>query len=168
MLHVGALGMRTWVVGASVAVAVSSEVAVMRFFPRFRAVATPRNLLFLSFVGGSLRWLVMAYAHGQTAIIAVSVLHGMTFGAFFMSAVSVLEQRVPESMRATGQALFFAVAFGLSGVVAGPTNGRLWDLHGGPAVFMLAACLDLGAAGVAMAMRREAESSPALSTSGVV
>ena len=59
-------------------------------------------------------WPVTSNPH---AIVALSLLHGFTFGAFYVARVGFVAQRVPPELRASGQALFVAVTFGVGGLV---------------------------------------------------
>ena len=142
-IHLEDLGVSARDVGAGLAVAVLAEVAVMRFFHRLRARWPIYGILAIAFLASALRWWLTAHLGAGPALVWVQLLHGLSFGAFFVAAIHHLERTVPEGLRATGRALFGAVAFGVGGVLGAVMAGRLYDLGGGRLAFDAAAALDL-------------------------
>jgi MFS transporter, PPP family, 3-phenylpropionic acid transporter len=145
-LHVGALGLTPAVVGLSSGLGVAAEVAVMLLYPRLARSLAPRHVLFLAFAASALRWCGMALVDSPGVIVALSVLHGLTFGAFYVASVAFMAQRVPAHLRSSGQALFVAVSFGLGGLVGFLSSGAAYDWLGGHRLFGVAALLEAGAA----------------------
>lgn len=142
-IHVTALGLPPWVIGVSASIGVIAEIGVMYAYPRFSEKVAPRHLLFVSFVASAVRWAGMAFVDSAAAIVALSVLHGLTFGAFYVAAVQYVSLRVPPSARATGQALMVSVTFGLGGLVGYATAGAGYQHLGGYRLFLFAAALEL-------------------------
>lgn len=132
----------SWV-GIGFAGAVIAEVAAMWGFRWLRSRASLILLLFLSFAAGSLRWLLTGFASSGAAIAALQLVHGLSFGVFFVASIAFLEQEVPPKLRATGRALFASVVFGLGGVFGNLGAGTLYDLGGGKLAFLTAAGIDL-------------------------
>jgi PPP family 3-phenylpropionic acid transporter len=152
-IHVTALGLPPYVVGTSAGLGVLAEIVAMALYPRFADRLAPRHLLFLSFVLTAARWAGMALVSNAWAIVALSALHGMTFGAFYIAAITYVARRVPGSMRATGQALFVSVTFGLGGLVGLLASGVGYDAFGGHWLFGVAAVVELAAAGLALGLK---------------
>lgn len=140
-IHVTALGLEPRVVGLSAGLGVAAEIAVMALYPRVSERIAPRHLLFIAFAFSALRWAGMAVASSGPVLLLLALLHGFTFGAFYVAALGYLGGRVPEGMRASGQALFVAITFGVGGIVGYTTAGALYDLLGGHRLFALAAGL---------------------------
>lgn len=149
-IHVMALGLTPAVVGVSAALGVLAEVAFMFLSPRFSERIAPRHLLALAFVVSALRWAGMAQASSAPALVALSLLHGFTFGAFYVASVAFLARRIPPHLRASGQALFAAVTFGLGGLVGYAAAGAGYDGLGGHRLFAVAAVLELVAAALVL------------------
>ncbi|MGQ0508095.1 MAG: MFS transporter [Myxococcaceae bacterium] len=149
-IHLNALNLAPSVVGLSAALGVVAEIAVMYLYPAFSEKIAPRHLLALAFAASAVRWWGMSQAHSANAIIALSALHGLTFGAFYIAAVAFLARRVPSHLRASGQALFGAVTFGVGGLAGYPLAGKGYDLLGGHRLFMVAAVVELVAAGLVL------------------
>ncbi len=161
--HVLALGLSPAVVSLSFSVGVLAEIGVMLAWPRLSGRWGARALLVTSFLLSAVRWAVMASTSSAAGLVAVAVLHGFTFGAFYVGAVGWMTQAAPPSLRATGQALFAATTFGIGGVLGFRAAGALYDALGGHQLFALAAGLELvPAALVALALRapREAATAP--------
>ena len=150
-IHVLALGLPPSVVGLSAGFGVAAEVAVMLLYPRFAERIAPRHLLCLSFALSALRWGGMALVSAPVPLVALNLLHGMTFGAFYVSSVAFMARRVPEHLRASGQGLFAAVTFGVGGLIGFSASGAGYSLlGGGQGLFAVAAVLELVAAGLVL------------------
>src|SRR5699024_11161455 len=62
----------------------------------------------------STRWLLYSVATGATYIIFLQVLHGLTFGVFYVAAFSYISRLIPNRLQSTGHLIFFATFFGVS------------------------------------------------------
>lgn len=141
--HVAALGLPPSVVGLSSSLGVASELVVMITWPRWATRVSPRRLLTVVFVASAVRWAVMATTTNPVVLVTVAALHGLTFGAFYLASVTWVMERTPDSLRATGQALFVAVTFGLGGIVGYRGAGALYDALRGHGLFAVAAAIAL-------------------------
>jgi PPP family 3-phenylpropionic acid transporter len=142
-LHLTALGHPPWVVSLASSVAVTSELLVMVSYGRWSPRLSVPSTLALAFAGSALRWWGVALTDTASLLIAISALHGLTFGVFYVSAVAFMSDRVPPSLRATGQALFVAATFGVGGLLGFIGSGRLYQALGGHWLFALAGVLEL-------------------------
>jgi PPP family 3-phenylpropionic acid transporter len=147
-LHAQALGHAPWVIGVSLGLGVAAEIAVMAMYPRFAPRFSPRVILLAAFLASVGRWAAMALADGAPAIILITLLHGLTFGAFFAAAVDYLARVVPDEQRATGQAVFVSVTFGVGGLVGYVLAGKGFDAFGGHTLFAVAAGVEVAAVAV--------------------
>lgn len=156
-LHIGALGLPPSVVGFSAGLGVVAEIAAMFAYPNLSKRFAPRHLLAASFFATVLRWAGMAVAQSAVAIILLQALHGLSFGLFYVAAVSFVSRRVPSQLRATGQALFVSITFGLGGLVGFTGAGAAYELLGGHRLFGAAALLELAPALLALTLRPPAK-----------
>lgn len=146
-IHVTALGLPPSVVGISFGLGVAAEVAAMFLYPRFAERIAPRHLLCLSFVLSALRWGGVSLVSSSLPLAALALLHGMTFGVFYLASVAFMARRVPQHLRASGQGLFAAVTFGIGGLVGFTSSGAGYSLlGGGHALFAVAGVLEIIAA----------------------
>lgn len=143
-IHVTGLGLPTRVIGDAATVGVVSEIAIMTTWPRWGHRVSPRKLLFASFAASAVRWAGVALTTNGTVLVLLGLFHGLTFGVFFLSAVAYMAERSPDTLRASGQALFVAAAFGVGGLTGYLATGVGLDLfHTSNAVFGAAAVLEL-------------------------
>jgi PPP family 3-phenylpropionic acid transporter len=142
-IHVTALHLPPNAVGDTATVGVVAEVLVMTTWPRWGHRVRPYPMLVLSFVASSVRWLGMALTSDGTVLTALAVLHGLTFGTFYLASIAIITERVPDSLRATGQALFTAAVYGVGGLVGYVATGIGIDLFSTHTVFGAAAVLEL-------------------------
>jgi PPP family 3-phenylpropionic acid transporter len=155
-IHVAALGLPPAVVGLGAGLGVGAEIAVMYLHPALSRRLAPRHVLAIAFAASALRWWGMSVAVSPVAIVALCLLHGLTFGAFYVGAVGALGARVPPTLRASGQALFVSVTFGLGGLVGYFSAGAGYDALGGPRLFLWAGVIEVVAAGLILVRPRAA------------
>jgi PPP family 3-phenylpropionic acid transporter len=137
-------------IGLGMALGVVTEVLVLFFAPAVESRFSVRALLGVSFAMTALRWGLLSRAQGALGIVGLQVLHGFTFGLFWMTAVRALSAYVPAQHRATGQALFGAVVFGLGGAVGAQVTGMAFDRASVETLFLGAAVLELVPAAVVL------------------
>ena len=146
-IHVLALGLSPSVVGICAGMGVAAEVAAMLLYPHLADRIAPRHLLCLSFVLSAVRWGGMALVSSPVLIVALALLHSMSFGIFYVSSVAFMARRVPQHLRASGQGLFTSVTFGVGGLIGFSASGAAYSLlGGGHALFAVAGVLELLAA----------------------
>jgi PPP family 3-phenylpropionic acid transporter len=146
-IHVLALGLSPSVVGVAAGVGVTAEVAAMLLYPHFAERIAPRHLLCLSFGMSALRWGGMALVSSPLPLIALTVLHAMSFGVFYIASVAFMARRVPERLRASGQGVFAAVTFGVGGLIGFSASGAGYSaLGGGHPLFAVAGVVEVIAA----------------------
>lgn len=140
-------GLPSAVTGLGMGLGVAAEVVVLLWYPRLQGRLPLRALLAIAFAGSAVRWLLVWQATGAAAVVALQLLHGLTFGLFWASAVAALARLVPPALRATGQALFSAVVFGSGNALGFQLSGLIYDRAGAAApLFAWAA----GAEGLAL------------------
>ncbi len=152
------LGLPPDVTGVGMGIGVLAEIAVLLAFPRIERRLPLRALFAISFLGSSLRWALLSRAAGAVPVAALQVLHGLTFGLFWGSAMKGLADLVPPRLRATGQAVFTAMAFGGGNALGYALAGVGYDRFGGAGpLFALAAAAEiLSLALLAFPLRRRA------------
>jgi PPP family 3-phenylpropionic acid transporter len=146
-IHVLSLGLSPSVVGIAAGAGVAAEVAAMLLYPRFADRIAPRHLLCIAFALSALRWAGMALVSSPLPLIALTLLHSMSFGVFYVASVAFMARRVPEHLRASGQGLFAAVTFGIGGLIGFSASGAGYALlGGGHALFAVAGVVEVIAA----------------------
>jgi MFS transporter, PPP family, 3-phenylpropionic acid transporter len=146
------LGLPADVTGLGMGLGVLAEIGALLAFPRLERRLPLRALFAVAFVGSALRWALLSRASGAAAVAALQLLHGLTFGLFWGTAMKALSDLVPAPLRATGQAVFTAVVFGGGNAIGYALSGIGYDRLGGVApLFGFAAAAELLSLAVVLA-----------------
>ena len=125
-------------------VGVLAELAAFYFFGRLRQLLSLPSLLILATSATVVRWLLTALVSDPIALVSLQVLHALTFGLFWGTAMAWLAECVPPALRATGQAVYTTVTFGIGNLIGYLGFGLLVDVSGGAeAAFLAAATIEL-------------------------
>jgi MFS transporter, PPP family, 3-phenylpropionic acid transporter len=152
-LFVRDLGLPASVTGVSMTVGVVAEVAALLAFPRIAGRFSLRAILATSFAVSALRWFLLSRATGAPEVISLQLLHAFTFGLFWGAAMDAMSRAVPSRLRATGQAMFAGVVFGLGNAVGYQLSGLGFDrLHGVGPLFAWAGGVELVALAALLAL----------------
>jgi MFS transporter, PPP family, 3-phenylpropionic acid transporter len=127
------LGLSSGVTGAGLALGVLAEVFALLAFPRLLRRFSLRVLFAAAFAATALRWALVARAHSAPLLIGLQLLHALSFGVFWGTAVEAMQRVVPVRLRATGQALFSALVFGLGNAAGYALSGAGYDRYGSAA-----------------------------------
>jgi MFS transporter, PPP family, 3-phenylpropionic acid transporter len=119
------------VTGLAMATGVGAEVLALLAYPGLARRFGTRALFAVAFGGTALRWALVAMARGAPALIGLQALHALTFGLFWGASMQALTALVPPRLRATGQALYSAVVFGVGNAVGYLLAGAGYDRLGG-------------------------------------
>lgn len=138
-LHLKDLGVSEAAVPAFWAIGVVAEILLMsnaqRLFGRF----TARGLLTGCLAIAALQYGLIAWVTSQAWLLAVMLLHGMSFGIWYYASVTWLGSNVADSDRARAQGLFQSLSFGVGGTVSAVACGYLYEVADGATMFAVAA-----------------------------
>lgn len=153
VLHWQAEGLSAAATGGLWATGVLAEVWLFAVAgSRLRRVAS--ETLLLAGAGAALiRWTAMAFDPPFEALIALQVLHALTFGATHLGAIQLISRLAPEGLAGTVQALYSTVALGIMLGLATLASGSLYEaFHGGAYLAMsgLSLIALIAAAGVSL------------------
>jgi len=152
-LYVHDVGLPAGVAGLGMSAGVGAEVLALLAFPRLAARFSLRTLLAASFGASAARWLLLSRATGALPLVLLQLLHAFTFGLFWGAAVEAMSRLVPSRLRATGQAIFAAVVFGLGNAVGYQLSGLGYDRwHGVGPLFAWASGVELLALAALLAL----------------
>jgi len=136
-LYLDAFGASEGFVGLSWAIAALSEVPVMFLSGALLRRLSARGLLIVGFSAYALRWFLYSQITSPEIILLVQLLHGLSFGAYFVAGVVYTDERAPAGLSATAQALFSGTALGVAGIAGGLMGGYLYDRLGVMNLFRL-------------------------------
>ncbi len=112
-LHVESLGLDSWVTGAGIALGVLVEVVVLMSGRYLLDRLGPLPLLLIAVAVGVPRWLITGATTDPYILIATQALHGIHFGAFWISGVALFSEQAPKNLVASAQSLLPASTFGV-------------------------------------------------------
>lgn len=113
----------------------------------------PGWLLALGAAGGVIRWTGLGLTTDFWAILALQSLHGLTFGAAHLGAMTYLQRHVPAEISASGQALYSALGMGVAMALMLPVAGWLYSEYEAGAYFAMAGLAGIGVVLAAMLAR---------------
>lgn len=137
-LHLQRLGYSSTVIGLLWAIAVVAEIVLFLYSaPVLRAIG-PVRLILVGAVAAAVRWPVMSIDPPLAVLAAIQVLHGATFGAVHLGAVTFISRAIPDAFAGTAQGLYSTlssgVVMGLAMIAAGP----LYQAYAGGAFLVMA------------------------------
>src|SRR5699024_3012526 len=144
-LYIVELGGTERFVGMGWFVGVLSEAAVFAFAGLWFRKLHP--LVFIIIAGAlySIRWFLYSAMTDPAPIIFLQVLHGLTFGGFYLAAFSYISRLIPKLLQSTGHLIFFATFFGVSGIVGSLVGGAIIDIaNGGTLYFVMGISATIG------------------------
>jgi MFS transporter, PPP family, 3-phenylpropionic acid transporter len=135
-------GLPAWLPGLNQSVATAAEIGIMLCYPLLARRFSARQLLCAAFLASAVRWALLPLAVTTPAILSLALLHAFTFGVFFLAGTDFIFHRVPAHLRATGQGLFFSLAFGLGGFLGNSVSGLAYETLGA-SIYLAAAGVEL-------------------------
>lgn len=141
-LHLHRQGLSDSYVGGAWALGVMMEVVVMSQGPSILAGRRSASLLCLAACSSVLRWGLTSRCGSSSAFLAVQLLHGLTYGLWYVSLVRQVQASAPERLRTSLQSVALSVV-GCGSVVGYLWGGRLFQSSGGSGAFTLAAAAAL-------------------------
>ncbi|MEM1371889.1 MAG: MFS transporter, partial [Pseudomonadota bacterium] len=113
-LHWLSLGITPSTAGLLWTLGVLAEIALFARASQVMAFVGVNGLLVLGCLGAIIRWTAMAFDPGFASLLPLQLLHGLSFGATHLAAVSLVADMVPERLQASGQALLASIGMGVA------------------------------------------------------
>jgi PPP family 3-phenylpropionic acid transporter len=124
--------------GAAIALGTASELVVMLLAARLIRRLGLARTLGLAYAGSAGRWFILSVAVSRWPLTLAQVFHGLTYGAFYASAVALVDAEAPRDVRASAQGIFSMVTWGLASSAAIAFAGALQRIAGMSLVFSVA------------------------------
>lgn len=126
-LYLESIGVADDWVGAYWGVAVIAEVVILAFGTPLLARFGVRRLLLAGILGRAVRQLAYSWPLHPLVVLFIQPLHALAFGASHVGSIAYLARTVPQHLRATGQAVLYAMSYGFGGIVGNALAGWLSD-----------------------------------------
>ncbi|GJD83361.1 MFS transporter [Methylobacterium haplocladii] len=132
---------------------VAAEILVFLWVgPRLLARIGPPGTMALAALAGSLRWVVQGTTSWLPALVGIQCLHGLTFAALHLACLALIEESVPERLRATALTVYGTFGLGLASALLTLVAGQLFATVGLRA-FWAMSVLSLAAVPLALSLR---------------
>ena len=142
----------TWI-GVLWAEGVIAEIALFWVGSRVTARLGAARLLLLGAAAATVRWIGLALIEEPWALLAVQLLHALSFGATHLAGMEIVRRSLPAPMLATGQGLYTSIA-SVSYAIGMTGAGALFARFEGGAFFVAAASSGVATLVIAIAGRR--------------
>ncbi|CAG0995120.1 putative 3-phenylpropionic acid transporter [Rhodocyclaceae bacterium] len=130
-IHLVDHGYGKTLVGALWSLGVVAEILVFLLMPRLIRRHSPRAILLASFALAVLRFLLIGWqVDSLPLLLAAQAMHGATFGAFHVAAVTALNRWFPSQQQGRVQALYGSISFGAGGMLGNLFSGEAWTTLG--------------------------------------
>jgi PPP family 3-phenylpropionic acid transporter len=130
-IYMEALGASKTLMGLALTVSTLSELPVMFFGDRLLKRFGPRGLLGLAMGVIGVRLLLYSATSLPWVIMAIQLIHGLTFPAVYIAGVSYADHNAPLGLKATAQGMFGSALMGFGAAAGGLLGGILLE-QGGP------------------------------------
>ena len=144
-------GYSSTLIGQLWALGVVAEVAVFIVMHRLLQRYSARQVLMVSLLLASLRWLLIGLYPQQLSLLwFAQLLHAATFGTFHAAAIHLIHRYFTGQHQGRGQAFYASISFGAGGAIGSLVSGYLWSDAGASVTFYLSASITLLAFVLAM------------------
>jgi PPP family 3-phenylpropionic acid transporter len=143
-LYMDKIGAGESMIGLSWALAALSELPVMLFSAVLLRRFGSDGLLKIAFLIFIVRWWLYSVINIPGWALVVQCLHGFSFAAFLVGAVTFVSERSPEGFSTTALAIYNTVAFGLASMAGSMIGGLLYDSVGSSQMFRVFSLLGVG------------------------
>ena len=140
------LGFGTFTIGLLWAAAIVGEVLFFTFSQRFVQAVGVERLLAIGLFGGIVRWVGTAIVTNEYMMLALQMLHGVSFACAHFALMQFIRAHVPANLRNTAQGLYAALAGGLLLSSVTWMSGPLYENYGGKGFVAMALISAIGLA----------------------
>ncbi len=153
-LDMADLGASQATMGLALSVATLGEMPVLFFSGWMLRKWGARGLLVMGMAAYVVRALGLSLATAPWQALALQALHGLTFSAVWVAAVSYAGELAPKGLGATAQGLMSSVFFGIGGMSGSLLGGVLFERYGPGLLFRGSALMVLGGLALFLAAGR--------------
>lgn len=132
------LGATQDLIGWAMLASAMTEVPIFLFLSIYGEKFKELPLLVFASLMFTVRFLLMGMTTSPYGIIGVQMMHGISFGVFYVTAIRMLTRLIPDDYRATGLALFTIMWSSASGLLSGTFGGMLFEYSGRTNFYLVA------------------------------
>jgi len=121
-------------VGSVWSLAALAEIPVLYFSAYLIRNLGLRRMLVVAFLVYAVRFALYAVMPSPEWALPLSLMHGFTFGLYWVASVMFINRMAPDHLKTTSQGLFLAITY-LANVLGAPFGGAMLDRIGPSALF---------------------------------
>lgn len=126
-LYLDGIGAPEGTIGLAWTLAAITEIPVMLGSGILVRRIGARGLLKVGFVVLAVRWFALSFIRNPVWALATQLLHGLSFGAYWIAAVNLVNDWAPEGLETTAMAVLTIVASGLASILGSLMGGFFYD-----------------------------------------
>ncbi|WP_110933377.1 MFS transporter [Paenibacillus bouchesdurhonensis] len=124
------LGAGEELIGWAMLLSAFSEIPIFLLLTRYGEKFKELPLLLFASLMFALRFMLVGISDSATGVLLIQMMHGVSFGIFYVTAIRMLSRLIPAQFQATGLALFTVMWSSLSGLLSGTFGGMLFEHFG--------------------------------------
>ncbi|AZK48017.1 MFS transporter [Paenibacillus lentus] len=124
------LGAGEDLIGWAMLLSAFSEIPIFLLLTRYGGKFKELPLLLFASLMFALRFMLVGISDSATGVLLIQMMHGVSFGIFYVTAIRMLSRLIPSQFQATGLALFTVMWSSLSGLLSGTFGGMLFEHFG--------------------------------------
>lgn len=117
-LHIKQMGLPPHSASLAITLGIILEVFIMAIAPSLLQRYGASLLFLIALAAGIPRWFVTGWSSSAFPMIAIQILHGLVFGLWWVTSISLLAHHVPAHFRYFAQSIFMLTAQGIGPILA--------------------------------------------------
>ena len=130
------MGARDTLIGQAWSVGAFAEIPVMFFSTWLIRRLKARNMIAIGFFFYGLRLLLYAIMPRPEWVLAINLLHGLSYGFYWLGSVNYVNEMAPDDLKATSQSML-ATFFNVASVAGSPISGWMFDSLGPSQMYLI-------------------------------
>ncbi|MUT68151.1 MFS transporter [Paenibacillus sp. NEAU-GSW1] len=140
------IGASDSLIGLAWLTSAASEIPVLFLLGKYGHRFKELPLLAVASVMYAIRMWLLGDLDDPRLVIVTQLMHSVTFGIYFSTALRYISQLIPDEFRSSGQAVYAVVWTGLAGFISGTAGGYVFEAFGRSAFFQAGSLLAILAA----------------------
>lgn len=120
-----------------------SEIPVLFLMGKYGHKFKELPLLVFACLMYMLRFWLASVLDDPRLVLSTQLMHSVSFGIYFSTALRYLSQLIPDEYRSSGQAVYAVVWSGLAGLISGTVGGYFFEHFGRSSFYQMGAVLAL-------------------------
>ncbi|MCM3627170.1 MFS transporter [Paenibacillus glycanilyticus] len=120
-----------------------SEIPVLFLMGKYGHKFKELPLLAFACLMYMLRFWLASVLDDPRLVLSTQLMHSVSFGIYFSTALRYLSQLIPDEYRSSGQAVYAVVWSGLAGLISGTAGGYIFEHFGRSSFYQIGAVLAL-------------------------